>query len=113
MSGTGNRTYIDRYHSYSRAMQARYRVARARQEIQDAFPDDGRRDIPHVAAAFEALEETMQSLKRLADIFDGNGSHYVEDFMPDETGFTANDRQMRPGCDKPWFDTTTTTTKEN
>jgi hypothetical protein len=93
-------TYIDRFASECGAENVYQMLSRARQELEHRFPDDERREIPRVLAAFEAIDEAMRATRRLRDIFKGNGTQTVADFMPDDTGFSVNDRQMNPNCDK-------------
>ena len=87
-------THIDRFASESGANHVYYKLGRARKQLEHSFPDDGRREIPQVLAVFEAIDAAMVATRNLRAIFEGNGTHTVADFLPDETGHSKNDRLM-------------------
>lgn len=96
-------THIGRFESSAGAEHTLRKLRHAREQMEYSFRDDERRQIPQVQAVFEAIDEAMASAERLIKIFAGSGTQTVADFIPDETGFSVNDRQMNPDCDKPWF----------
>jgi hypothetical protein len=88
-------TYIGRYESNTGAYHVRHKLTAARSQLEYSFPDDGRREIPQVLAVFEALNAAIRAARDLEAIFEGNGTQTLADFLPDESGSSVNDRQMK------------------
>lgn len=96
-------TYIGRFEASAGVDHTKRKLKHAREQMEHSFKDDGRREIPQVKAVFDAIDEAMAAAERLGKIFEGSGSHTVADFIPDDTGFSKNDREMDERQTRPWF----------
>lgn len=85
--------HINRFASSSGTYATVMKLAQARKQMEDTFPDDGRREIPQVLAVFEAIETTISKARILGELFEGPGSQTVADYLPDDTGSPVNDPQ--------------------
>lgn len=88
-------THIGRFEGQSGSHHTVRALLRARQQMEYTFPNDERRKIPQVKAVFDQIDAAVEAANALAGIFAGSGTHTVADFIPDETGESENDRQMR------------------
>lgn len=87
-------THINRLAAQRGADHVYYKLGRARQQLEQSFPDNGIRDIPQVLDVFEKIDAAMRATRSLRAVFEGNGTHTLADFLPDESGRSENDRLM-------------------